>query len=117
MKCSRSCCNCSQGTADCEDLKAMVRKLAEYEDLEEQGKLLKLPCKVGDYVYVIKNDEILKDVIEDYDIWSIRDGIKLRTQLRDFNSYVIAEIGKTAFLTEEEADAALRKMEGENDKK
>lgn len=30
-----------------------VEKLAEYEDLEEQGKLLKLPCAVGDTVYVI----------------------------------------------------------------
>ena len=27
-------------------------KLAEYEDLEEQGLLLRLPCKVGDTVYV-----------------------------------------------------------------
>ena len=27
-------------------------KLAEYEDLEEQGLLLKLPCKVGDTVYI-----------------------------------------------------------------
>lgn len=27
-------------------------KLKEYEDLEEQGRLLKLPCKVGDTVYV-----------------------------------------------------------------
>ena len=32
-------------------------KLAEYEDLEEQGKLLKLPCKVGDTVYVITKCE------------------------------------------------------------
>lgn len=27
-------------------------KLKEYEDLEEQGKLVKLPCAVGDTVYV-----------------------------------------------------------------
>lgn len=27
-------------------------KLAEYEDLEEQGLLVRLPCKVGDIVYV-----------------------------------------------------------------
>lgn len=27
-------------------------KLADYEDLEEQGSLVKLPCKVGDTVYV-----------------------------------------------------------------
>lgn len=26
-------------------------KLAEYEDLEEQGRLIKLPCKVGDTVW------------------------------------------------------------------
>lgn len=28
-------------------------KLAEYEDLEEQGLLLKLPCKLGTTVYVV----------------------------------------------------------------
>lgn len=28
-------------------------KLAEYEDLEEQGRLIKLPCKVGDTVWQI----------------------------------------------------------------
>lgn len=27
-------------------------KLAEYENLEEQGRLIKLPCEVGDTVYV-----------------------------------------------------------------
>lgn len=26
-----------------------IEKLAEYEDLEEQGKLLKLPCALGDF--------------------------------------------------------------------
>jgi hypothetical protein len=29
-----------------------IQKLAEYEDAEEQGLLIKLPCKVGDTVYV-----------------------------------------------------------------
>lgn len=27
-------------------------KLAEYEDLEEQDLLVRLPCKVGDIVYI-----------------------------------------------------------------
>lgn len=31
----------------------LAEKLKEYEDLEEQGKLLKLPCAVGDTVYRI----------------------------------------------------------------
>lgn len=30
-----------------------LNKLAEYEDLEEQGLLLRLPCKVGDTVFPI----------------------------------------------------------------
>ena len=32
-------------------------RLAEYEDLEEQGLLLRFPCKVGDTVYTIYSDE------------------------------------------------------------
>ena len=35
----------------------VLQKLAEYEDLEEQGKLLKLPCAVGDTVYVLAECE------------------------------------------------------------
>lgn len=31
---------------------AAFDKLADYEDLEQQGLLVKLPCKVGDTVYV-----------------------------------------------------------------
>ena len=30
----------------------LLEKLGKYEDLEEQGLLLRLPCKVGDIVYV-----------------------------------------------------------------
>lgn len=34
------------------NLQALINKLAAYEDAEEQGLLLRLPCKVGDTVYV-----------------------------------------------------------------
>ena len=33
------------------NLQALINKLAAYEDAEEQGLLLRLPCKVGDTVY------------------------------------------------------------------
>lgn len=39
--------NIAERLANCE------QKLKHYEDLEEQGKLLKLPCAVGDTVYRI----------------------------------------------------------------
>lgn len=31
---------------------AICEKLGEYEDLEEQDRLIKLPCRIGDTVYV-----------------------------------------------------------------
>lgn len=34
------------------DYISAARKLCDYEDLEEQGLLVELPCKVGDVVYV-----------------------------------------------------------------
>lgn len=44
-----------EGTAEL--LLQMAEKLEKYEVLEEQGKLLKLPCAVGDTVYVIPSSE------------------------------------------------------------
>ena len=38
--------------SEAEKILNVATKLKEYEDLEEQGRLLKLPCKVGDTVYV-----------------------------------------------------------------
>ena len=49
-------------TGHCHD-KKVWEKLREYEDLEEQGLLLKLPCKVGDTVY-----SITRDFISEYNI-------------------------------------------------
>ena len=34
----------------------VIGKLAEYEDLEEQSLLLRLPCKAGDRAYFIMNN-------------------------------------------------------------
>lgn len=36
----------------------ILTKLAVYEDLEEQGLLVRLPCKVGDDVYIIPSPPI-----------------------------------------------------------
>ena len=43
----------SELITDNDDYYNYFKKLAEYEDLEEQGLLLHLPCKVGDTVYRI----------------------------------------------------------------
>lgn len=46
------CWNCDIPPRECRYISDALKKLAEYEDLEEQGKLIKLPCKVGDKVYL-----------------------------------------------------------------
>lgn len=53
MSCSNFCTNC--GKADYDDIRKALFKLTEYKDLEEQGKLMKLPCAVGDTVYDLQN--------------------------------------------------------------
>ena len=91
-----------------------VDKLAEYEDLEEQGKLLKLPCKAGQKVFLLRKD--IKTVI-DGEITSIRIGefaSDMKIFIIDDNRYTDAyfdKIGDIVFFTQEEAEAALKELE------
>lgn len=43
---------CIKSAEDCEQLAEWLEKSKEYQQLEEQGRLIILPCKVGDTVYV-----------------------------------------------------------------
>ena len=136
-------------------------KLAEYEDLEEQGLLLRLPCKVGDTVYVICECETIPPQLdgtlygangepgtatgyycpyeencphecfksEDYfscdyfknkeavfedevaAMWCDEFGVNIITS----NCPVNSRLGEYVFLTKEEAEQALARMEGEHE--
>jgi len=46
--------NCIKCVEEHEQLAKWLEQLKEYEDLEEQGRLIKLPCKVGDTYYSIE---------------------------------------------------------------
>lgn len=96
---------------------ACIEKLAEYEDLEEQGKLLKLPCAVGDTVYEVQE---LRKRIQPYTViavhiskcgnlygWELKDGKGVYSNVNGFSEYAI---GKQIFLTREEAESALKAM-------
>ena len=50
---------------NCKTIDDVIDRLAEYEDLEEQGLLLRLPCKIGTKVYNITWwDDVQKKVVE-----------------------------------------------------
>ena len=104
-------------TKGCHILK-MYRKLAEYEDLEEQGKLLKPKCLPGDYVWEINRE---RNIISEYEVSSIRYGINgtfhymwaLRDGIYgDLDGFWDKDIGKTVFLTKSAAETVLKEMEG-----
>lgn len=51
-----------------EDNFKAIEKLADYEDLEEQGLLVRLPCKVGDDVYIIPSPSVYRlNIINGYE--------------------------------------------------
>ena len=81
-----------------EDIRKVLRKLAEYEDAEEQGLLLRLPCKVGDTVYLIKSDG----------------KVVPRTADMQFLGILWDYYGKEWFLTQTEAEQKLKEMESGN---
>ena len=97
---------------DCEEIDAVYRKLKEYEDLEESGNLLRLPCKVGDTVYCIENKEIYTCIVGKISI-SKNNGVWVEINFPKEMPDIVAieynpnDIGKTVFLTKEEAEAEL----------
>ena len=109
---------------NCYPAKKAVERLAEYEDAEENGLLVRLPCKVGDNVYVVDrrfyNDIIKCEVIE---IAQDKTGMTIKTRSWDKIHNILGllqrcdrwfdadNFGKTVFLTREEAEAALKERE------
>lgn len=91
------------------------KKLAEYEQLEEHGLLVRLPCKVGDTVYVPTRNFVSElritlvsvdtNEMAMYFSWLLNSGIY--PNLDGFPGY---ELGKTVFLTREEAEKELEEM-------
>lgn len=106
---------------------ACVEKLAEYETAEEEGRLVVLPCKVGDTVYEIRSDytkcSVCGDKFNEYECQGCEhecDSRKIYT-IYEYTMYILEDIvqhircnnwGKTIFTTREEAEKALKEMEG-----
>lgn len=95
--CDNIKCNCSK----C-GLEKAFEKLADYEELEEQGLLLKFPCKVGDSVFIIVGKDISKQKVKEIRIFDNR--IEFVTSRRAFG---IGDFGGHVFLTRKEAEEQL----------
>ena len=99
---------------DCDEYE-YFKKLAEYEDLEEQGKLLKLPCAVGDTVYRVSKHWVY---IESCQITGFAECNSVKSMCYivyidpdEEDVIALSDFGKTVFLTKSAAEQALKEME------
>ena len=106
-------------TADC------IEKLGEYEDLEDNSLILRLPCKVGDKIWDNDFGKPCAYTITGFSFGTGGDYIDEPVSEKEvvyyysnssgsiIGSFVVSEIGKTVFLTQAEAEQKLKEMEGE----
>ena len=98
---------------------ALLNRIRELAEADKDGRLVVLPCKVGDMVYMIERifdidngvcDEICARKVIGYGgnnlnkLWLIGSGGICNV------SIFVSEFGKTVFLTHEEAEKALEAM-------
>ncbi len=108
-----------------EQISMWLKELKSYKDAEEQGLLVRLPCKVGDTVW--DNDF---GYPESYEIKAfsygycdsyVEPGIGIEDEIIFYyenythsisitGAFPMSEIGKTIFLTREEAEKKLKEM-------
>ena len=115
---SRKCDNCEITTSICE-------KLGKYEDLEEQGRLVKLPCKVGDTVWDNDSGRPCAYTIKAFSFGECEEYICKPVTTKEVvfyyenssgsitGSFSESAIGKSVFLNKSEAEAKLKELRGE----
>ena len=87
------------------DVAELLEELKSYKDLEEQGLLVRLPCKVGDLVFIIDGENICRRKVKSIKILST--AIEISTSDIIFHK---ESFGETVFLTREEAGNKLEEM-------
>ena len=110
---------------NCEEGYCAMEKLADYEDAEEQGRLIKLPCKVGDTVWDNDFGRPCAYTITAFSFGECEEYICKPVATKEVVFYYenasgsitgsVAEsaIGKSVFLNKSEAEAKLKELRGE----
>ena len=109
------CWNCDISPRKCKYISDVLKKLADYEDLEEQNRLIILPCKVGDTVYV----KMASYCKTHYAEAEVRDFVHfiscgfcavVTSKYFDKENIPFSEFGKTVFLTQSAAEEKLKEL-------
>lgn len=114
---------------DEDDYYSYFKKLSDYENLEEQGLLLRFPCKVGDRLFVIwydyesshviKNRRIVEVEVKEVSFGNYMEGKKVQIKAEPvskrgcISKYYDHYFGHVIFHSREEAEEQLKKEEME----
>ena len=96
-------------------------RLRELAEADKDGRVVVLPCKVGDTIYFARAHPILQYKVTGYEmgeasISQVRSKhVDKETGLTFNFTFRPGSIGKTVFLSREEAEKALQEMEGKKD--
>lgn len=119
------CWNCNIPPRECKYISDVLEKLADYEDLEEQGRLVKLPCKVGDTVWDNDCGRPCAYTITAFSFGECEEYICEPVTTKEVvfyyanssgsitGSFAESEIGKSVFLNRYESEAKLKELRGE----
>lgn len=119
------CCNCDIPPRKCKYISDALEKLVDYEDLEKQGRLIKLPCKVGDTVWDNDCGRPCAYTITAFSFGECEEYICEPVTTKEVvfyyanssgsitGSFAESEIGKSVFLNKSEAEAKLEELRGE----
>ena len=86
-----------------------IARLRELAVADQEGRVVVLPCKIGDILYRVFAGEIFEHRVGSMKYFAIQGQWDIETY--PFCSCVESSIGKTVFLTREEAEKALAEME------
>ena len=104
---------CIKSAEDCEQLAEWLEKSKEYQQLEEQGLLLRLPVPIGTTVYNTTWWDDKYEIVTVNGKKYSRSVRKHKVTKSTFGLLDIKEWGETVFLTQEEAEQKLKEMESD----
>lgn len=92
----------------------LLEALGKYEDLEEKGRLLRLPCRPNDIVYRINKAArvpIIKMAVKRIVLFDKSYALEVVDEYGGQLLFLADDIGKVLYITREEAEAKLNEME------
>ena len=92
-------------------LHSALMELKKYQEADKDGRIVVLPCKVGDVVYGFHGEKTILPMVAKW-IETNTDGWCIAVQYVPMapRFYRFSDFGKTVFLTREEAEAALKEV-------